>query len=293
MARAKLVASGNMTGSSQVVSAGFSLAAVLCWGISDFTGGYASRRSDAFLVTLLAHSSGFVLMVALATAMHAVFPPRSAQLWAIAAGGLGGSALAVFYHALSLGNMGLIAPVSAVLAAAIPTAYGMTVQGVPGTVAASGFLLAGVGIWLISRPEGGFGRPEGLSSAIVAGLGFAGFFLCIHRTGSSSVLWSAAFSRIGSFLMVGFILLARRAKIVLRSSDAILGLLAGMLDVSGTALFIRAEQVGRLDAAVVLSSMYPAVTVLLARFFLKEEFTRWKMVGILAALVAVPMIALQ
>jgi drug/metabolite transporter (DMT)-like permease len=66
-----------------------------------------------------------------------------------------------------------------------------------------------------------------------------------------------------------------------------------MLDVSGTALFIRAEQVGRLDAAVVLSSMYPAVTVLLARFFLKEEFTRWKMVGILAALVAVPMIALQ
>lgn len=282
-----------MTSSSQVVSAGYSLAAVLCWGISDFTGGYASRRSDAFLVTLLAHISGFALMTLLALGTHAPFPSRPSEMWAIAAGALGGSALAIFYRALSLGNMGLIAPVSAVLAAAIPTAYGMTVQGVPGTVPALGFLLAGLGIWLISRPEGGFGRPEGLSLAIVSGLGFAGFFLCINRTGDSSALWSAAHTRIGSIAAVAAVVLVRWGKGNLELRDALLGMFAGILDSGGTALFIRASQTGRLDAAVVLSSLYPAITVLLARVFLREHFTRWKAVGILAALAAVPMVALR
>jgi drug/metabolite transporter (DMT)-like permease len=282
-----------MTSSSQVVSAGYSLAAVLCWGISDFTGGYASRRSDAFLVTLLAHISGFALMTLLALGTHAPFPSRPSEMWAIAAGALGGSALAIFYRALSLGNMGLVAPVSAVLAAAIPTAYGMTVQGVPGTVPAIGFLVAGLGIWLISRPEGGFGRPEGLSLAIVAGLGFAGFFLCINRTGDSSALWSAAHTRIGSIAAVAAVVLVRWGKGNLELRDALLGMFAGILDSGGTALFIRASQTGRLDAAVVLSSLYPAITVLLARVFLREHFTRWKAVGILAALAAVPMVALR
>ena len=265
----------------------------MCWGISDFTGGYASRRSDAFLVTLLAHASGFFLMLGLAMGTHAPFLPQSSQWWAIAAGAVGGSALAIFYRALSLGNMGLIAPVSAVLAAAIPTAYGMSVQGVPGTLSAAGFLLAGIGIWLISRPESGLGRPEGLFSAIVAGLGFAGFFLFINKVGESSAVWCAAFSRLGSFSMVALILIGRRIKPVFRANDLMLGLFAGLLDVSGTAFFIRADQTGRLDGAVVISSLYPAVTVLLARMFLKERFTRWKVLGILAALVAVPMIALQ
>ncbi|SRR5581483_4007097 len=282
-----------MTSSSQVVSAGYSLAAVLCWGVSDFTGGYASRRSDAFLVTLLAHISGFALMTLLALGTHAPFPSRPSEMWAIAAGALGGSALAIFYRALSLGNMGLVAPVSAVLAAAIPTAYGMTVQGVPGTVPAIGFLVAGLGIWLISRPEGGFGRPEGLSLAIVAGLGFAGFFLCINRTGDSSALWSAAHTRIGSIAAVAAVVLVRWGKGNLELRDALLGMFAGILDSGGTALFIRASQTGRLDAAVVLSSLYPAITVLLARVFLREHFTRWKAVGILAALAAVPMVALR
>jgi drug/metabolite transporter (DMT)-like permease len=69
------------------------------------------------------------------------------------------------------------------------------------------------------------------------------------------------------------------------------GVLAGCLDVIGSVLFIRASQTGRLDAAVVLSSLYPAVTVLLARFILREHFTRWKALGMIAALLAVPMIA--
>jgi drug/metabolite transporter (DMT)-like permease len=278
---------------SQVLSAGFSLAAVACWGTSDFAGGYAAKRSDAFLVTLLAHASGFVLMLVLSLSTHAPFPSPASQLWALAAGGLGGTALALFYRALAMGNMGLTAPIAAVLAAALPTAYGIRMEGIPHGVTLIGFLLAGLGIWLISRPEGELTRPQGLSLALVAGLGFAGFFICIHGTGDSSVLWSAAHSRLASLVLVGLIVLARRGRHHLDVRDALLALFAGSLDVTGTAVFIRADQTGRFDAAVVLTSLYPAVTVLLARFFLKERFTRWKTIGILAALAAVPMIALQ
>jgi drug/metabolite transporter (DMT)-like permease len=168
----------------------------------------------------------------------------------------------------------------------------MITHGLPGKLGLAGFLLAGLGIWLISRPDGS-GSDRGIFTAVLAGIGFAGFFLCINRTGESSPLWSAAFSRIASFLLVGAIVLVRGKRGSLFRSDASLAIFAGCLDVSGTALFIRANQTGRLDSAVVVSSLYPALTVLLAWFFLKEKFTRWKTIGILAAVAAVPLIALQ
>jgi drug/metabolite transporter (DMT)-like permease len=271
----------------------YSLLAVLCWGTSDFTGGYASKRSDAFVVTLVAHASGTALMLALAIGTHAPFLSRESQLWALAAGAMGGVALAIFYRALAGGKMGLTAPIAALLGAAIPTGFAMLTEGLPGKLPMAGFLLAALGIWLISRPEGNLGRPEGLSMAILSGIGFAAFILCIHRVGDSSVLWSAAHSRFASFVCVGVIVLARRGKTQLNRNDLLLGLFAGCLDVTGTALFIRANQIGRLDSAVVITALYPAVTVILARLILKEHFHRWRALGILAALIAVPLIALQ
>ena len=273
------------------MAVGFSLAAGLCWGTSDFSGGYASRRSNSFLVTALAHGSGLVLMLVLALSANTALPSTSSRLWAAAAGGSGGLALLIFYRALSKG-MGLVAPVAAVLGAAIPAAFTMITDGLPGKLGLAGFFLAGLGIWLISRPDGS-GNYRGVLMAALAGTGFAGFFLCISRTGESSPLWSAVFSRVASFLLVGAIVLFRREKGPLLRPDATLAVFAGCLDVTGTALFIRANQTGRLDSVVVLSSLYPALTVLLAWFFLKEQFTRWKTVGILAAVAAVPLIALQ
>jgi drug/metabolite transporter (DMT)-like permease len=279
--------------SESLVPAGFSLAAVLCWGTSDFSGGYASRRSDAFQVTLLSHAAGFALMLALAWSTHAPYPTPSSRDWALLAGVLGGAALAIFYRALARGQMGLTAPVAAVLGAAIPAAFVMITRGLPGRLSGVGFLLAGLGIWLISRPDGSVNRYAGVAMAALAGTGFAGFFLCIARTGNSSALWSAVHSRIASLVVVGAIVLGRRGRVRLLPPDAGLALFAGCLDVTGTALFIRAEQTGRLDSAVVLSSLYPVITVVLARLVLHEQFTRWKTVGIFAALLAVPLIALQ
>ncbi len=231
-------------------------------------------------------------MLTLALSTHAAYPSSSSRNWALLAGALGGTALAIFYRTLAAGNMGITAPVSAVLGAAIPAAFAMITQGLPGTLPVVGFLLAGLGIWLISRPDGTSGDSSGLFMAAVSGIGFAGFFICIDRTGNSSVLWSAVHSRFASLAIVGVIVLFRRGRGSLRRADATLALFAGCLDVTGTALFIRAEQTGRLDTAVVLSSLYPVITVLLARMILHEHFTRWKMIGIFAALLAVPLIAM-
>ena len=276
----------------QLAPVTLSLTATFAWGMSDFVGGYASRRANAFLLTTITHVSGTALMLVLALLLHSSFPGKSSIRWAMAAGFLGGTALALFYRALSAGNMGLAAPVGAVLGAAIPTVVDIFAEGMPSPLRMAGYVLAGVGIWLISRSEGPVGRPQGIGLAVIAGIGFAGYFLCIKQAGSGSVLWIAAVSRAVSFFATGAIVLATRQFKPMNGIGVAWGLLAGLLDVTGSAFFIRASQAGRLDAAVVISSLYPAITVLLARFFLKEHFSRWRAAGLVAALLAVPMIAL-
>jgi drug/metabolite transporter (DMT)-like permease len=274
---------------SQFLPAAFSLGAVFVWGTSDFLGGYASRRSNAFVFTTIVHLSGLLLMSGVALAGRSPFPSRAGIVWALAAGLSGGGGLAIFYRALASGRMGLTAPVAAVLSAIIPTVFGIFTEGVPRSVQVAGFVLAAAGIWLISRPEDG-SRPQGIGTAIFAGVCFAGYYLFIKQAGHNSAIWLAAVSRVASFVLTGLIVVWGRNYQITRAGLGI-GVVAGVLDISGSVMFVRATQTGRLDAAVVISSLYPAITVLLARLFLKEHFTGWKMVGMFAALLAVPLIA--
>lgn len=268
----------------------YSLAAVFAWGTSDFLGGYAARRANAFLLTTLAHASGLLFMLVLAAQAHAEFPSPHSRFWAVAGGMSGGVALAIFYRALAVGRMGLVAPVAAVLGAAIPALFLMMTEGPPGAVHLAGFAVAVLGIWFISGSEDGRG-PQGIGLAILAGVGFAGFFLGISQAKDGSAQWLAAISRSGSLIVTGSIVLVERKFREMSAASAGLGLLAGCLDTGGTAFFLCATRTGRLDSAVVLTSLYPAVTVLLARLILHEHFTRRKALGMLAALLAVPMIA--
>ena len=275
------------------VSAGFSLATILCWGSADFIGGMASKTADSFLVTTLAHASALAVMSGVALLAGAPFPSTGPMLWALAGGASGGVALAVFYRALASGHMGLNAPVAALMAAALPVGFAFSVEGIPHPLQVTGFVLAGLGIWFISKPDHVTGRPKGLGMTLLAGLGFAGFFLCINQTGNSSALWSAALSRCMALLLVAIVLLAKWRRGPVLTRFAWLGLLGGVLDVSGTAFFIRADQTGRLDVSVVLCSLYPMITVVLAMCFLKERFTRLKLAGIAAAITAVPLIVMR
>jgi drug/metabolite transporter (DMT)-like permease len=280
-----------MVPSPQFLPAFFSLGAVFVWGISDFLGGYASRRSNAFAFTAIVHASGLLLMLGVSIVGHSPFPSRAGVAWALAAGLSGGAGLAVFYRALASGRMGLTAPVAAVLSAAIPTVFGVFIEGVPHALQIAGFLLAAIGIWLISRPEDG-SRPEGIGAAVFAGIAFAGFYLFMKQAGNDSAVWLSAVSRVSAVSLTGAIVFLGGNRQITAEGVA-WGLVAGVLDISGSVLFIRATQTGRLDAAVVISSLYPAITVLLARLVLKEHFTRWKLVGMFAALLAVPLIAMR
>jgi drug/metabolite transporter (DMT)-like permease len=274
---------------SQILPVGFSLGAVFVWGTSDFLGGYASRRSNSFVFTSIVHATGLLMMLGVALAGHSPFPSRSSVAWALAAGLSGGAGLAIFYRALASGRMGLTAPVAAVLSAAIPTVFGIFIEGVPRVIQVVGFGLAAAGIWLISRPEDG-SRPQGIGTAVFAGIAFAGFYLFIKQAGNDSAVWLAAVSRVAAVALTGTIVVLGRHRQITPQGVG-WGLVAGVLDISGSVFFIRATQTGRLDAAVVISSLYPAITVLLARLVLKEHFTRWKVVGMFAALLAVPLIA--
>ena len=313
-----------MSAAPQFAPAACSLAAVFIWGTSDFTGGYASRRANAFVFTAFSHLCALVLMVVLALAQHAPFPSRTSILWALLAGGIGGFSLAIFYRALAEGKMGLTAPIAALLGAAIPTLADIAIEGAPHAWTFAGFALAIVAIWLITRAEpvrkpepddklSVWGRallpvptqpcdqiddeektgavPKGVAVAALAGVGFAAFYLCIRQAGAGSPLWIAAVSRLASFIVTAVAVIATGAPIRLDLARAAMAAVAGSFDITGSALFIFASQHGRLDEAVVISSLYPAVTVILARLVLKEHFSRWRFIGLLAALAAVPMIA--
>jgi len=290
-----MLTSSGVSSLSQLPSAAYSVAAVFIWGASDFAGGYGSRRANAFVLTAFSHACAFALMTSIALTEHGVFPNRTSILWAIAAGAVGGFSLAIFYGALASGHMGLSAPIAALLGAAIPTMVDIALEGAPSRWSIIGFALAIFAIWLITRPEpegenDQAGRPKGVAAAALAGIGFAGFYLCIHQA-SGSPVWVAAISRIGSFAATAIAVAVIRTPLELDRPAAMLGAVAGFFDVSASALFIYASQHGRLDEAVVITSLYPAVTVLLARLVLKERFSRWKFIGLLAALAAVPLIA--
>jgi drug/metabolite transporter (DMT)-like permease len=298
-----------MSAAPQFAPAACSLAAVFIWGTSDFTGGYASRRANAFVFTAFSHACALALMLALALAQHAPFPSRNSILWALLAGGIGGFSLAIFYRALAEGKMGLTAPIAALLSAAIPTLADIAMEGAPHPWTFVGFALALVSIWLITRAEPAKGAaqesgddavddeektglpPKGVAVAALAGVGFAAFYLCIRQAGAGSPLWIAAVSRAASFIVTAAAVVVTKAPLRLDLPRAVMATVAGSFDVTGSALFIFASQHGRLDEAVVISSLYPAVTVILARLVLKEHFSRWRFIGLLAALAAVPMIA--
>lgn len=316
-----------MLATSQLAPAACSLAAIFIWGTSDFTGGYGSRRANAFVFTAVSHACALALMLTLALTQHAPFPSRASVLWALLAGGIGGFSLAIFYRALAEGKMGLTAPIAALLSAAIPTLADIAIEGAPHAWTFIGFALAIVAIWLITRsepvrkPESEQGSseesvqepdldstqrfvekdagdeektglpPKGVAVAALAGIGFAGFYLCVRQAGAGSPLWISAISRVASLVVTAVAVVATKAPLRLDLPRAAMAAIAGSFDITGSAFFIYASQHGRLDEAVVISSLYPAVTVILARLILKEHFSRWRFLGLLAALAAVPMIA--
>jgi drug/metabolite transporter (DMT)-like permease len=267
------------------------IASAASWGAGDFTGGLASRRAPVLGVLVLGQLAGTTLIAATGLVVGEAAPAAGALAWAVSAGASGAIGLAALYRGLAIGRMAVVAPVSAVLSAAIPVAWGMATEGLPPAPRLAGFALGLTGIWLVARSTGaGEGRP-GLALAIAAGAGFGGFLVLMHRGAQGGTFWPLAAARATSLALALAVALARRGAWAPARAAIPLVLLSGVLDAGGNAFFVLAAQAGRLDVASVLSSMYPASTVGLAALVLRERIGRAQGAGIAAALAAIALIA--
>jgi drug/metabolite transporter (DMT)-like permease len=183
-----------------------------------------------------------------------------------------------------------VAPVSAVLATAIPVIFSALTEGLPGALQLSGFGLALAAIWMLSRPEPLGGRPAGLGMALMAGVGFGLFFMILDQISEEAIFWPLVCGRLVAVALMASYTLFKRLPVIPQGAPLGLLALAGVLDAGGNLFFLLAVQTGRLDIAAVLASLYPAVTALLARLLGGETMARLQVAGVGAAVLAIVLI---
>jgi drug/metabolite transporter (DMT)-like permease len=281
-----------------------SLASAAIWGTSDFVGGIAARRLPSPAVVTLSHSLSLALLVSLALIHRSTWPDTPSAIYGALAGLACGTGVMVLYKALSLGGMGLTAAVSGVLAAVLPVLWAFATEGLPRVPQIAGIVLAAVAIWMIARAPGSPSSKQAILLGAAAGGSFGCLFILLKLAGRGGVLWPLAWSRLSSMTLAMIVtwIAARRsggakgdAKPVLPWPGwPVLGLIAiaGIFDATGNTFYTIATRLGRLDVAAVLSSLYPASTILLAAVLLKERTTRSQTAGIALALVAVVLISI-
>jgi drug/metabolite transporter (DMT)-like permease len=270
------------------------LLAATFYGAADFCGGLASKRASMISVTFGAQLTGLVLI---AGAIW-VFPGRPTPgdlLWGLAAGVCGGAGIGLLYHALSIGKMGVVSPVTAVIAALFPVAVGFARGERPGLWQCVGFAVALLAVVLISYSREETGEREistaGVKEAIAAGVVIGGFLLFLSFAHKSAGMWPLAAARVGAVALLAALGLATGTS--LRAPNAVLRLvvLAGAIDMFANVLYVLAVHSSYLAVAVVLTSLYPASTVFLARIVLKERLQVQQKVGVALALAGVALIA--
>lgn len=257
------------------------LTAALAYGLSDFAGGLASRRTSAWPVAFMCAIGAFAcsVLIALGTAGHA---SGTDLAWGALGGvgsGLGGAFL---YRGFAAGRMGVVAPVSAVGAAILPVAVGVSAGERPELLVWLGIAAAVPGIWLVSREPGGDGNlAAGLVDGILAGLGFGLLFAAIGQVPDGAGFWPLAVAQAAA--LVAVVLTATMLRAPWRPtarSEVTGGLLAGVLATAAALAFLLATQSGLLTVAAVLTSLYPAFTILLAATVLREHIHRGQALGL-------------
>lgn len=268
------------------------LSAAITWGAADFNGGIASKRSNPYGVVAVAHTISLGVLLILALITGEAIPPWQDWLWAGLAGLCGGVGLMILYRALAQGRMSVAAPVSGLLAAALPVTVGIFSEGNPGAWILLGFALALAAVWLISGGGKLSLHSTDLGQPVIAGLVFGGFLIFINRASGTSLLWPLIAVRIVSVTsLLGYATATRQPWIPKRESLVPL-ILSSLLDTLGNAAYALSARTGRLDVAAVLSSLYPGATVLLAWVFLKERISRIQAIGVLLALGAIILLTL-
>ena len=269
------------------------LLAALGWGAGDFTGGIASRKTGAYRTVLYGEVIGIFVLFFVIAIFSEPIPDLRSWMFAMLAGALGTLGLILLYHAMTLGLMSIATPVSALLAAALPVVVGIFREGLPAWTTFIGFGFALFAVWMISQGEDGvtdiLAHLADLKLPLIAGIGFGSYFIFMHEaTSTGSTIWPMVASRSGGLILITVYMLVTRSSWKVEDASAWpIITLNGILDISGNVFFILAGQMGRLDVAAVLSSLFPGATVILAWIFLKERLSHNQWIGIAAALTAI------
>ena len=258
------------------------LAAAVLYGSGDFLGGMAARRAHVLMVLILAEGAGAAVALA-AAAMSPGLSSLAGLAWGTGAGLIGGLGLIIFYTGLAAGPMSVVAPVSGLVSTVLPVAVALAGGERPGAAVYAGALVCLVAIVLASSERDTSAtqphnrRTRAIAYGIAAGACFGLFFLLIRNAGQTGELWPVAAARIGELAVVLAAAAVLRRGLRLRGADR--GLLlaatgAGVIDVIANICYVAATRTGMFGLAVVLASLYPGVTVLLARVVLGERL-RW------------------
>jgi drug/metabolite transporter (DMT)-like permease len=277
----------------------FALTAAVLYGSADFLGGAVSRRTHVLSVLVVSAPAG--AMVLLAVAMAAGGPVGPAGLpWAAAAGVAGGAGLILFYAGLAAGPMQVVAPVSALVSTVLPVGVAIAAGERPGPLVYLGGAVCLVATVLVSSEGIGRGRPasrpggRGLLLGIAGGLAFGLFFLFLRYAGASGVLWPSAVARItGALVVTGAVAwLGGQAWRSVSPWLLAAAIVSGMLDAAANVCYVAATRDGLFGIAVVLTSLYPGITVLLARVVLRERMRLPQVAGLLLAVAGIALVSI-
>ena len=273
--------------------AGFS---ALMYGVGDFCGGLATRKSQVPVVLVFSQLVGLVLALGFAIILGQPLPSLTDAAWGAVAGICGAAGLAALYSAIATTVVAVASPVAAVTGAAIPVLLGVVMGERPGALAWVGMGLAIAAIVLLTagptekKPDGVTGRAFLLGAA--AGLGFGLFFFAISRTSHASGIWPLVAARAVTVTIVGIIALVTGRSLRPGGPGFFIALLSGCLDMGANIAFLLATRIGLLSLAAVVTSLYPAPTVLLAMLVFRERLTVPRAVGLAIACAGVAFISL-
>jgi drug/metabolite transporter (DMT)-like permease len=268
------------------------------FGAADFLGGHAARRSPAGSVVATAQVISLMAALVLLVIFWTEPPDGKDFVLSIIAGAINMVSLGALFHALAMGRMAVVAPISAVCGASLPVIWGLAFGERPGALALVGVACALVAAGLLGRGAEAepldaehHSRLEELAVSIGAGLGFGATFLLFAETAETSGYWPAFVSRAsGSALAVtGLALLGRQILPHREDRPAVVG--SGLLDATGMGLLLLAARSGLRSVVAPIASLYPASTVLLARVVLKERITGHQVIGLGLAVVGLVLIA--
>ncbi len=270
------------------------LGSALAYGLSDFTGGLLARRMSAWAVAVVGQSAATVLTLLLALVVDGE-PTTADWVWSALAGVGSGTGAAFLYRGLGGGRMAVVAPISAVGAALLPVAFGVALGERPELLTWLGVICAGPAIWLVSQVERDVGETAPTSSGVVdgvlAGLGFGLLFAALGQVPEEAGFGPLTLTQAASVLATIALAAALRAPWLPRGRSSLAAVVPGALGTAATVLFLLATQTGLLTVAAVVTSLYPALTVLLAALVLHERIGRTQGVGLGLAAACVALVA--